>query len=276
MYPTVFPIFIALFTVLITFVFSSRFSYLKSCYYFGISSWSGWLPVIATSLYILILTANITVGDRLIYGLTLGNLFSVTEIIFLFFLGPLFLTRHGHFLALAVLTYCLGKFLTGNFYFSSTIGLNIVLGAATVVSVLGDRLPWNRQSRFNVSAKALREIILFLLTFGALIITLLAIFKAYSFTRWISNSFSIRLPLGIFISLMTIILMGWLSIAAGFGRNFLLPIISLPTLFALAYLTRWPSFVLVVPFAACLALSLTTAERRIIPRSGPTAAGFRI
>ena len=61
---------------------------------------------------------------------------------------------------------------------------------------------------------------------------------------------------------------GWLSVALGVTRNLALPLLSLPTMFVLAYMTAWPSHILAIPFAACLALSLTVADRRVGGRRG--------
>jgi hypothetical protein len=101
----------------------------------------------------------------------------------------------------------------------------------------------------------------------------IGIFKIYAFNRWISSSFGMVLPLGVTLGLLVAIFFGWLSVALGFTRHFTIPLLCLPSLFVLAYITEWPSYLLVVPFALCMALGLASAERRTDMRRRTTAAG---
>lgn len=271
-----FPIFLALLVVFLITTFSRRFVFLRSCYHYGISSWSSWLPVISTTSFLTILFFNLLFFGQMtrwMFPISLGNLFSFSEIIILFFVGSLYLTRHGNFVALSVLSYCLAKFFIAESHFIQTAGLNIILGTSTVVAVLGDRLPWYQNSGKMPFAKTFRELVLFVVTIGAFIITLVAMFKLNAFSRWIGVQFHVRLSAFVIIFLLSAVFIGWVTVALGLLRNFILPIICLPTIFALAFLTRWPPFILIVPFAACLALSLTSAERRVIPRLDAAVQG---
>jgi len=62
--------------------------------------------------------------------------------------------------------------------------------------------------------------------------------------------------------LLVLMSTGWVSIALGITRHFMLPLLSLPVVFVLAFLTSWPAHILIIPFAICLALSLSVGERK--------------
>jgi len=269
MLSTLLPIFLAVVVVFMITAFSRRFVFLRYCYHYGISSWSNWLPVVSTASFLMILFFNLMFFgqmNRWLFPISLGNLFSFSETIILFFIGSMFLTKQGNIVAISVVSYCLTKYFIVNSHFIQTAGLNVILATSTIVAVLGDRLPWYQNTVKIPCAKVFRELALFFITAGAFLVILMVMFKLNIFSHWIGSQFHVAFSPFVIIFLLSMVFIGWVAVALGSFRNFILPVICLPTIFALAFLTRWPPFILVVPFAACLALSLTTAERRVIPR----------
>ena len=66
------------------------------------------------------------------------------------------------------------------------------------------------------------------------------------------------------ISTIVALFVGWMGIGLGYVRHLVIPLVSLPTMLVLAYVTQWPGHLLAVPFATCFCLSMMTAERRML------------
>lgn len=241
---------------------------LKRAYYLGVAAWSRWLPVVGTGLFLAILALNLA-QPHAFRALTLTSTFSTLELVVLFLVGPLFLTRIGGVLATATVLYCIERLLLGNADASPTIGLQLVCAAATFAAVLGDRIPWLAGTPSAVAPK-LREILLVVVTIACLAIVFTALIKVHGFHRWFTGFIGLDLPAPVAMVGLVLLFLGWLSVALGFTRPFAITLLTLPTLFALAYVTACPASWLVIPFALTLALSLATAERRTMLRRRQT------
>ena len=233
-------------------------------YYAGLAFWSRWLPVLATALFLAVVTVNLaqggTASDR---TLSLGGFFSVPEIIILFLVGPLFLTRLGNVVAAGLLVYCLERLVLTQ-QSGTSPALYIVAGGAAVVAVLGDRMPWLAAGGRGRLAQNLREGLLLGLTLGALAVVFLGLVKVHGLVRWLGATAGVALPLTLVLPGLVALFLGWLMIGIGYTRHLALPLLSLPTLFVLAFVSGWPSHLLVVPFALAFALSLAPVERRLL------------
>jgi hypothetical protein len=246
-------------------VFAQGFGGARRAYYMGISLWSRWLPVAATGVFLAVFAANLAAaGDASDSLLGLTGFFSVAEMVVLFLVGPLFLTRMGNVLAGATLAYCIERLLSGEAG-PSGIGVYLVVGSATVVAVLADKMPWIGLGGTALAQK-MREILLATLTIAALAIVFAATIKIHALSRWLNDSVHLAVPSSMLLMGMIAVFVGWLSIALGFTRQMTLPILALPTLAVTMYVTGMRGELLVVPFVLCLALSLATADRRLISR----------
>lgn len=242
---------------------------LKRGYYFGIHAWGQWLPVVATGLYLALLVVNLAaLGELADHSLSLSPTLSLFEMIFMLMVGPLFLTRWGNVVAAGVLVYFGQKVLLGSAdsFARGASAAHLMLAAVTAVAVLGDKMPWLTADTLQTTAQKLREILLLFVAIGALGIVATGVIKYGAFNRWFNVSFGAALPAPAMLGLLTAVFIGWLSIALGLTRHFMMPLVTLPTLLVLAYLTSWPAQLMVVPFTACLALALATADRRLASR----------
>jgi len=220
-----------------------------------------------------VLTVNLAVLGDADASLSLGSFFTLPELLVLFLVGPLFLTRVGHLLAIASVVYCMQKLL-GQTLTSPSLALYLVIGAATIVAVLGDKMPWLAAEGPNRLAQMIREALLFVLTTGALCAVFTGIVRVHGFAHWLSHALALQIPALFLLVLLLTLLGGWASIALGYTRHFTLPLLSLPSLFVVAFATAWPSDVLLVPFALSLALSLATADRRAQSHRRGAALGW--
>jgi uncharacterized membrane protein YciS (DUF1049 family) len=253
---------LAFFLLLLTAAAAIHFFHLKKTYYAGISLWSRWLPVAATGIYLATLTVNLFAGGKPEpVTLSLSDLFSMPEMTVLLIAGPVFLTRIGNFVGAVALAYVMEKMLMTPGA-ETTPAFFLMTGSTAIVAVLSDRMPWLSIEGLNHFAEKMREILLIALTVGALAVVFSGIIKVHGFSRWLAQ-YGFELPAPLMMLLLVGLFIGWLSVALGFTRNFTIPLLSLPTLFVVAYISEWPAELLIVPFVLSLALSLAAAERRL-------------
>jgi hypothetical protein len=265
---------LALLSIIALALLARRSDELRRIYYTGIAAWARWLPVVATGLFLAVLVTNLMLDEAAgAPALNLAAFFSTTELVVFFLVGPLYLTRLGNVLATATVLYCIERLVVGDSGQAPTLAVYMVMASATVVAVLGDKAPWLQGERTTPLAHRFREVLLIAFTVACLAVVFTGIVKIYAFNRWIAATFGMTLPAAVTLGLLVAIFCGWLSVALGFTRHFTIPLLCLPSLFVLAYITGWPSHLLVVPFALCLALGLSTAERRGGGRRRTTFAG---
>ncbi len=266
MSPLLWAVFSGILLVALLSALSNRFAPLKQSYYFGVAAWGNWLPVLATGLYLALLVVNLaSAGDLADHALSLGRVLNLFEMIFLLMVGPLFLTRWGNLVAAGVLVYFAERLMmqaSDPVAATNFAASHLVLAATTVVAVLGDKMPWLAGDRIQGTAHKLREILLIFLCVGALGVTATGMIKYVGFARWFNGAFGAALPPLMMLGVLTAIFIAWLSVALGFTRHFMMPLVTLPSVLVLAYITAWPSLLMIVPFIASLALSLASADRR--------------
>lgn len=252
-------------------VIALRFARLQRHTLVGAAALARWAPVAATGLYLAVLAVNLSPGAPLNgHDLNLSGVFSTVEIIVLFLIGPLFLTRMGNVLAVATVAYSIERLLAGAAW-TPNVALFIVSGSATTVAMLGDKMPWLQAEGSQILAYKVREIVLIALTTAALGVLGVGMLKAHALSIWVGELFKLQISYVAIMAAIAATFVGWLTVALDSTRRFAVAILALPTLVVLAYVTEWPSTLLIIPFALCLALSLTHGERR--PRSRRRTAG---
>ena len=256
--PTI-AILLAITSVLLVAFFSKRSGVLRKIYFSGVSFWSQWMPVLASAAYLGFLASNVT--QLKASPLYMGDTFNFVELIGLFLVGPLFLTRVGNILATATLIYCFQHFILDPSSIA-TAPIFVFTAALTTIAILGDKMPWIPQSSSGPAGAKLRDAMLAVLTLGAMGVLVATVIKIYAFNRWLGDTVGVEISVYITMGLLLSSFMGWLLIALGMSRSIALPILSLPTTIALAFITGWGAYMLVIPFTMCLAFTLTSSERR--------------
>ncbi len=245
-----------------------RFDWIKTVYFMGVALWSEWLPVISTSAYMAILASNLSShAGYSQQNLDLSHYFTNIEMIILFCAGPLFFLRFGNMVASGIIVFSSIRIVASGTYADPSFSLYALAGSVTLVAILGDKMPWHAYKSSPIAHKA-RELMLVVFTLAALCITVFTITKAPLFSRWLHLYFGTTLNSFGVLCILTVMAVGWISVALGITRHFMLPILSLPTVFVLAFMTSWPAHLLAIPFAICLALSLSVGERRLGLRRG--------
>lgn len=268
---------VALSLIILVAILGARFNHLKQSYYFGVSLWSRWLPVLATAIYLSLLSVNlINSSSQIPDALNLGKVFSTLELTIFFLIGPLFLTKVGFIIAFATLSFTIERFVGGGITAASSGCLYLFTSAVTFIALLGDKMPWLSKRTPNAVAQKIRDILVVGLCIGSLGVIAASFPKIPGFQKWLVQILSIDLPRFAILLLLVATFMGWLSVVLGFTRNVTLPLMSLPTLFIFAFVTSWPSYLLIIPFSVCLALALSSADRRGTGTRRTTAPGATV
>jgi len=220
--------------------------------------WAGLLPSLATLIFLLLpvlYLGHIELSPNHQW-LLLQNEISSFEVILLLVAGIFFVTAYGNLIAAIVVLYGLERTLLTS---SSelTPAMLLLLSSATIVAVLADKMPWHPQHAGNEITHRVREIASLALCFCGLALAFAAALKMAELTQWVSATFAPTVTQeGVSIGMLAIIV-GWVFIAMGTSRHYLMPVVIVPTLALVCFLTNWPAAVLVLPF--CLALSLSLA-----------------
>jgi hypothetical protein len=244
-------------------ILGARFDHLKRSYYFGVSIWSRWLPVLATAIYLSLLVVNLVNSPSQVPStLKLTSVFSTAELTILFLVGPLFMTKIGFLVAFATLSFTIERFISSGIPTSSAGCMYLFTSAVTFVALLGDKMPWFANQFANPVAQKIRDIMVVGVAVGSLGVIGASFTQVPHFQKWVYQVLSIDIPKFLLLLVLIAVFIGWLSVVLGFTRNVTIPLMSLPTLFILAFITHWPSYLLIIPFSICLALALSTADRR--------------
>ena len=183
--------------------------------------------MLAAIIYLVILGSNLIVGGN--FGgkiLNLSGFLSIPEIVVLFLVGPMFLTRVGNVLALATVLYCSQRLLFGDAEGASASML-LMIGSAMIIAVLNDRMPWIASGGIDPAAVKLREIISLTMSVGSLVVILVSIVKIYAFSKWMNTTLGVVISPAVALAGLVLMTVGWLSVAAGFTRHMTLPLLCL-------------------------------------------------
>jgi len=238
--------------------------YLQQSYYRGINLWAGWLPILATAVFVFTIGINIS-KDAVFFSenLNLRGVITPAELLLLFVVSPLFLTRAGNLIAAAVGCYCVERAVLGS-PGAVPNAMTLIAGSTTTVAILGDKMPWLSSIRANQSAHRLREVLILILSFVAITSICAALLNVGNLTLWLSRHYHIHMTRPVAVFSLAAFLFAWVSVAIGMTRHFVLPALAAPTVFILAFISNLAPYLLVVPFAAALALSLAVADRRLV------------
>ncbi len=260
---------LGLFTVLVSVALIimaiTKIQPIQRSYYLGIQMWSSWLPVVAAGFFILIVGFNLS-GANQSHPIAIGNHLSSIELMVIFLASPLLMSQISNIAGLTLTIYCLERIILSDHQSQPSLAMISLLACTIIIGILGDKMPWNLSRRINYSSKRLREIFILVLSFLSLAFIFAAIMEIQGFSRWLQLNFQISFSPKLNIILLIFLLLGWLSVALGITRHFILPILCLPSLFAIAYTTNSPGYMMVIPFAMSLSLSLAISDRRLILR----------
>lgn len=236
-------------------------SELRRIYFLGIAVWSRWIPILAVMTYDCLLVAQVFSGGSNASETSLARLFSSAELLFLLLLTPMLFTRLGNITGIFATFYIAQKFLQVSPSEIPASGI-ILLGSSTIISVLADRLPWINLRGPSYTAITLRELMIVSLSVITIVAAIMCMAKVEYFCRWLSIGFGVSIQKPAMILLLLGVCIGWISVAVGVTRVMSLPILSIPSLLLILFVTNWPSYILVLPFALSLSLTLAIADRR--------------
>jgi hypothetical protein len=245
----------------------TKFSKLRNLYFLGIVLWSRWLPVLAALTFICILGANVVGGDTSFHKLlSLRSVLSYPETMILLLLSPIMFTRAANLIAAGALLYLLQRLFFSDAHIVSGAWLTMI-ASTTTLAMLADRMPWVAIQGTTSVAVSIREVVINMIALGLLIASMFSLTKVSQFVLWSDTNFSLTLSASVVSGVLGAMMVGWVCISMGLKRHFILPLLSLPSLFVLAFITSWPPYMLVVPFAAILALSLSSIDFRVRVRA---------
>ena len=250
---------ITFFTVLVTgllaFVPSGFF---KRGYYYGVTFWSRWLPVIAVGVVFVLIITNL-IGMSHTYFLSLYPTLSLVEVGVLLFILPFFFTSNVCFFSYSAFLYLFIKFLFATQV--PSFGCILLISCFIIIGILSDKLPWVVQTRSS-SVKTLREFLIGFVCIGLLGVVAYTIFNLSGFIKWMEEIYKLHLGFNTWIFIVVAIFGGWIFTILGFGRRFSLPILCYPSLIFVAWITNWPSYFLIIPFTILMTLALSETDRR--------------
>jgi len=238
---------------------------LSRSYYLGINLWATGLPVLAAGMVILIIGSNLSssTGNGIF---ALGKHLSRIELMLIFLASPLLFSKISNIVGITLTIYCVEKIVLSDNALPPSLAMISLLSFTTIVAILGDKMPWNITRKIDSASRRLREIFTIGLSFFCLAFVFATIMELQGFSKWLEYSFQISFSPKLNMIILIFLLLGWLSVALGITRHFILPILCLPSLFAIAYTTNSPSYMMAIPFALSLSLSLAITDRRLILR----------
>jgi hypothetical protein len=191
---------------------------------------------------------------------SIGRHFSSPELVVMLLAGPMFLTRAGNLIAIATMIYGATTMLIEPAIQPPSAGLLILFTSLTITAILADRMPWHPRMNFGSLAQQIRNFFFVAICSVSLAFTIIAIIRVKPFGIWIDHLFFYQIPARTLFFALTALLLGWFGVLLGYTRHALLPVLCLPTYLVVTYLTNLPNHVLIVPFAATVALSLASAD----------------
>ena len=246
-------------TGLLAFIPSGFF---KRAYYFGITFWSRWLPVIAVFVICTLLMINL-LGLPHSHVLSLYPTLSMVEMGMFLFVLPFFMGTSVCFFAYSAFLYLFIKFLFASIV--PSFGCIVLISCFIIVGILADKLPWALKIRHS-SVRNLREFLLAFVCIGLLGVVVYTIFNLSGFVKWMEDIYKLHLEYTTWICIVVGIFGGWIFTILGYGRRFSLPLLCYPSLIFVAWVTNWPSYFLIIPFTILLTLSLSETDRRAVIR----------
>ena len=254
---------ITLFTILVTGVLAFIPSgFFKKSYYYGITFWSRWLPIISVSLIFVLLMINL-LGIPNTHVLSFYPTLSKIEVGVLLFILPFFIGS-----SVCIFAYSAFLYLFVRFIFVTSIpslGCILLISSFIIVGILADKLPWLKQTR-QFQVKNLREFLVASFCIGLLGMVTYTIFNLNEFIQWMENMYDLNLSYSVWCGIVVGLFGGWILTILGYGRRFCLPLLCYPSLIFVAWVTSWPSYFLIIPFTILVAISLSETDRRLIIR----------
>lgn len=242
---------------------SDRASYFFTSLRSGAMIWAQVFPMVALLIYYYCLTANL-VSIPLPHKatLSLASLFSQAELSFFFVAGVALLTRVSSFIALVLTGYTVQRlYFSGAATDQFSIGVAVFAGSLTIITLLCDCLPWVQDSSQKMLGDKMREIFVLIFSFVSMASLFACILKFPEFHSWVSDQHTALDAKSKYILLSILVLfLGWLTVSIGIARQVIIPILVLPTIVIVNFLTGWSPTILFVFFTAIIVSSFVNRK----------------
>ena len=219
-----------------------------------------WLPVAATIGYLLYTVMSLLFRSmNPLPPASLANLFSKNELIVMTCAGCLFLGRFGSILSFITIVFTLDRLMFHNYYLGIQ-PFTMFVAAQITVLILADKAPWLTKKRPINFVTTIRQSLFGGLIGSSILIAITGIMRAQELKVWLAEIFSLHISRIGLVTILVVIIIGWLAVAYRSMRPFSMPLLALPTTLVLAFLTGWSTLMLTIPFVMALALSLSSSD----------------
>lgn len=192
-----------------------------------------------------------------IQTLHLGDYFTKPELLIMLLAGPLFLSRAGNLIAIATLVFASARILASSSPLAASPGIVAFVISLTIAATLADCMPWHGPLPFGSSRQKIRHVLMVAISIVSCSLILVAILRVKSFSLWVNTILALGLSAPELFLCLSVVLLAWLGVLLGLSPHIFLPILSLPTYIVAAYLTNVPDSLLLVPWVAAIALTLS-------------------
>ncbi len=237
----------------------------RRAYFKGLEWWSKWIPVASSFAIIFILGANIAgIAPGFI---DLSASFHHLEMLSLLLVSALLFSHFSSFACLLMAGYLF--FIRIPFVNQLTPSakledLYLILSLFIMVVLLGKNMPWSQSKSVSHHRKlyAIKEMGTIIVSFSAVCILGAALLKTSEFRYWLTELELIKLNQQAFGFLLLATMTGWVLSVFNLGRAFLIPVLSLPTLAALAFVTGTGYPAMMAVLAVFVAMFFASADQR--------------
>ncbi|MBF0440452.1 MAG: hypothetical protein HQK54_00970, partial [Oligoflexales bacterium] len=182
------------------------------------------------------------------------------------FMTPLFLTGFGSILGAFVTAYISAKIFYNPPVNSQLFPLSLFISSCTIITLLNDRAPWQNRLTTLIMGEKIRNILILFLSFSSIVSVSIALLKINSFSYWTDKFFGFSIPYFLLALILSCLMILWVLISLDIKKHFFYPLAFIPTSLAILFVTDLPVILLIIPYTACLALMLATADKRFIKR----------
>lgn len=243
--------------------FSSQLAPVRRGYFEGIMFWSRVAPALALGIHLLIITISVVEPGS---WLSLRKSLSLREALAAMAFSVFLFSPWVNLAATGVAGFLIYK-ISGNTAGTQSIAPFMSLSSLLLLAIMGDYLPWIRgRLRTPQRLNRYREVALTMISFSALGMVFATIVKLDPFARWLIGVLGISLSKPVVLGGLCLLLAGWLLVALGIVRHLALPLMGVPSVLVLAFVSNAPQYVLIVPFTMCMTLALVGSDRRLVQR----------
>jgi hypothetical protein len=239
--------------------------------FYGISFWVVALPLAAIACMVGAVFINLSLpAIATSFGMSLKSVFGTSELVIIGLMSPILLTRFNIFAAMAILGLLIERcyFMPKGSEFS--LAAILMLGSASTLVCLGDKLPWLEPSSF---APSVRQILRTILSVGAMVVVFVAIIRIHEFQRFTYAVANLTPTLAVLFPVLVCIFMLWLCHSLGIIPAQVLTVAILPAFVCAAFTLTGTHQLMVAPLAMSIALVLSSLDRRAVDRRRHATTG---